>query len=215
MKRRDFSLGATTLAAASLLTPAVHAQGGTPKRGTDYLPLDKPAPVDAPQGRIEVIEFFWYSCPHCNAFEPLLNDWIKKLPVDVSMKRVPVAFNNSFIPQQKLYYSLEAMGKLPELHGKVFHAIHVERQGLAKDDSIIAWAEKQGLDKAKFTELFNSFTVVSKARRATQLQDAYKVQGVPALGVAGRFYTDGTMAGGMPRALQVVEFLVEEIRKGR
>ena len=131
------------------------------------------------------------------------------------MKRVPVAFNNSFIPQQKLFYTLEAMGKLPELHGKVFDAIHKERAAVAKDDDIINWAEKQGLDRAKFTEMFMSFTTISKAKRAMQLQDAYKVQGVPALGVAGRFYTDGTMTGSMPRALQVVEFLVAEVRKGR
>jgi thiol:disulfide interchange protein DsbA len=216
MKRRDFSLGAAaSVATASLVTPAVHAQGAAPQRGKEYMPLEKPAAVEAPQGKIEVTEFFWYSCPHCNAFEPAWAEWIKRQPADVYIRRVPVAFRDDFLPQQKLYYTLEAMGKLPELHSKVFYAIHAERQQISREEPIIAWAEKQGLDRAKFTEIYNSFSVVSKAKRATQLQDAYKVQGVPALGIAGRFYTDGTLAGGMSRALQVVEFLVGEIRKGR
>jgi thiol:disulfide interchange protein DsbA len=215
MKRRDFSAVATGLAAASLVPAVASAQGAAPQRGTDYKPLEKPAAVEAPPGKIEVIEFFWYSCPHCNAFEPQLVEWIKRQPADVYVRRVPISFRDDFKFQQQLYYTLEAMGKLPELHSKVFFAIHVERQRIDRPETIIAWAEKQGLDKAKFTEVYNSFTVVSKATRATQLQKAYDVQGVPALGVAGRFYTDGTLAGGMPRALQVVDYLVGEIRKGR
>ncbi len=215
MKRRDFSVGAATSLATALVVPHVHAQGAAPQRGTEYLPLEKPAPVEAPPGKIEVIEFFWYSCPHCNAFEPQLVEWIKRQPADVFVKRVPVAFRDDFQPQQRLFYALEAMGKLPELHHKVFLAIHGERQRLDRPDPIAAWVEKQGVDKAKFLEVYNSFTVVSKATRATQLQGAYKVQGVPSLGVAGRFYTDGTLAGGMGRALQVADYLVAELRKGR
>jgi thiol:disulfide interchange protein DsbA len=117
------------------------------------------------------------------------------------------------VPQQRLYYTLEAMGKVDELHAKVFHAIHVERQALDKESAIVAWAEKNGLDKAKFQELYNSFSVQTKARKAAQLQDQYKVQGVPALGVAGRYYTDATLAGSMDHALQVTEYLVSEVRK--
>jgi thiol:disulfide interchange protein DsbA len=180
----------------------------------DYLTLDKRVNVDAPAGKIEVIEFFWYSCPHCNAFEPKLEAWIKKLPPDVFMRRIPVAFRDDFVPQQRLFYTLEALGKLDELHNKVFQAIHVERNPLNREDGILAWAEKQGLDKAKFKELYTSFTVSSKARRAAQMQDAFKVTGVPAIGVAGRFYTDGEMARNMDRALLVTEYLVGEVRKG-
>jgi protein dithiol oxidoreductase (disulfide-forming) len=129
------------------------------------------------------------------------------------MKRVPVAFNAGFVPQQRLFYSLEAMGKLDELHGKVFHAIHAERMPLNQDDSILDWAGKQGLDKAKFTEIYNSFDVVTKVRRAIQLQDAFKVQGVPSLGVQGRYYTDGTLAGNTDRLLQVADYLIAQARK--
>jgi thiol:disulfide interchange protein DsbA len=217
MNRREFSVAAAcTVALASLGVPgSLLAQVKKPDEGSEYLTLDKRIPVEAPAGKIEVIEFFWYSCPHCNAFEPKLVNWIKKLPPDVSIRRVPVAFRDDFVPQQRLYYTLEAMGKLDELHGKVFHTIHNERQMIDKEASIVAWAEKNGLDRAKFVELYNSFSVQTKARRATQLQDAYKVQGVPAIGIAGRFYTDGTLAGNMDRALQVTEYLVGEIRKSR
>jgi thiol:disulfide interchange protein DsbA len=126
-----------------------------------------------------------------------------------------VAFNASFEAQQRLYYTLEAMGKVDELHGKVFQAIHKEGQQLNKEDTILSWAEKQGLDKARFKDLFNSFMVASKIKRASQLQEAYRVPGVPALGVAGRYFTDGDLTGNMERALQVVDFLIGEARKAR
>ena len=214
MKRRDFSLGtAAALAATGLALPA-HAQK-KPEEGADYLALDKRVPVEAPAGKVEVIEFFWYACPHCNAFEPKLEAWIKKIPPDITVKRVPVAFRDDFVPQQRLFYTLEAMGKLDEVHRKVFNAIHVDKLALNKEDLITAWVEKQGVDKAKFAELYNSFSVSTKARRATQLQDAFKVQGVPAMGVAGRWYTDGTLAGTMDRALQVTDYLLAEARKSR
>ena len=132
----------------------------------------------------------------------------------MAVKRTPVAFRDDFAPQQRLFYALEAMGKLDELHRKVFYAIHVEKQGINKDETIVEWAGKQGLDKAKFAEVYKSFAVASKVRRATQLQDAFKVEGVPALGIAGRFYTDGSLAGSMERALAVAEYLIAEVRKG-
>ncbi len=193
------------------------AQGPTsvkPKAGADYLQLDKAVATEATAGKTEVIEFFWYNCPHCNAFEPRFESWKKSAPPEVMVRRVPVSFRDDFLPQQKLYYTLEALGKTDEMHGKVFHAIHTERVPLSKDDQIVAWAVKQGLDKDKFVEAYNSFGVATNARRATQLQDAYKVGGVPALGIAGRYYVDGTLAGSMERALQITDYLLAEQRKG-
>ena len=217
MNRREFSAGtACVLAAAALGLPgALFAQAKKPEEGTEYLTLGKIAPVDAPPGKVEVIEFFWYACPHCNAFEPRLDAWIRKQPSDVVVKRVPVAFRDDFVPQQRLFYVLEAMGKLDQLHSKVFQAVHVNREPLNREELILDWAGKQGLDPAKFKELYNSFSVSSKARRAAQLQDAYKVQGVPSLGIAGRYYTDATIARSMERALQVTDYLVAEARKAR
>ena len=213
MKRRDFSLAATSLGLLPLVSPA-HAQQ-MPKAGTDYAVLDKRVPVDAPAGKVEVIEFFWYSCPHCNAFEPKLSAWSRKLPADVYFHRIPVAFRDDFVPQQRLYYTLETMGKVDELHAKVFDEIHNKRQPTNKEDLILAFAEKNGLNRAKFQEIYNSFSVQAKARRAKQLQDLYEVQGVPSMGVAGRYITDGDMAGTMDRCLQVVDYLVAEARKAR
>ena len=217
MNRREFSVGAACLlgAAALGLPGAVLGQFRNPQEGEEYLTLKQPAGVDAPPGKVEVIEFFWYSCPHCNAFEPLLGAWLKKQPADIAFKRVPVAFREDFIPQQRLYYALEALGKVDELHGKVFQTIHANRQPTAREDQILEFAEKNGLDKARFKELYSSSAVTGKARRATQLQDAYQVQGVPAIGIAGRYYTDGSLAGSMDRALQVTDYLVAEARKTR
>lgn len=219
MQRREFSFSAASVAAATLggatLSTAAHAQAKAFKDGVDYLTLDKPAPTEAPAGRIEVVEFFWYSCPHCHAFEPQLEAWIKQLPKDVAVRRVPVSFRPDFEPQQRLYYVLEGMGKVEELHKKVFNAIHVEKQPLNTADAVTAWAEKQGLNKAKFVETYNSFSVTTKARKATQLQDMYKVDGVPALGIAGRYYTTGSMTQTMARALQVTDYLIGQSRKAK
>ena len=220
MQRREFSISAvasaTSATAASLgFSGAALAQGKAPKEGTDYLTLDKVAPTEAPAGKIEVVEFFWYSCSHCNAFEPQLERWIKKQPKDVAIRRVPVSFRPDFEPQQRLYYVLESMGKVDEMQMKVFNAIHLERQALTNGDQIAAWVEKQGINKAKFVEAYNSFPIVTKVRKATQLQDQYKVQGVPALGIAGRFYTDGSQAGSMERALGVTDYLVGTVRKSK
>ena len=215
MQRREFSLSAASLAAAlgaSALPTLAQAQAKAFQSGSDYLTLDKPAPVEAPAGQIEVVEFFWYNCPHCNAFEPMFDAWAKKLPKDVTVRRAPVAFRADFEPQQRLYFVLESLGKVDELHKKVFNAIHVEKQQLATADQITAWVEKQGIPKAKFVELFNSFSVSTKARKATQLQDAYAVDGVPALGINGRYFTSGTQAKTLERALQVTDYLIGQVR---
>ena len=212
MKRRDFSLAAF---AAAGLPVIAHAQGKKPEEGVDYLALDKRVPTEVGEGKIELIEFFWYSCPHCNAFEPRFASWIKTAPKDVVIKRVPVRFRDDFEAQQRAYYVFEALGLLDTLHGKLFHAIHTERQQLSSAAALAAWADKNGLPEKKFTDTFNSFGVATKARRAPQLQEAFKVQGVPSLGVAGRFYTDGSLTQTMDRALQVAEFLLGEVRRGR
>lgn len=216
MKRRNFSLACgAAMAGSALVSTAALAQGNAPVAGKNYQVVSKPAVVEAPAGKIEVVEFFWYNCSHCNAFEPTFDAWTKRVPKDVVVRRVPIAFRADFQPQQRLYYTLEAMGLVDKLTPKVFATIHVEKQKLDSADQITDWVVKQGVDKAKFLEQYNSFTVANKASKATQLQNAYQIEGVPALGVAGRYWTDGSMNGSMERALQVVEFLVAGIRSGR
>ena len=213
MKRRLFStamLSVTTL----MGTATAWAQQAF-RSGKDYITLERPVATEAGSGKIEVLEFFWYSCPHCNQFEPTFEQWVKNAPKDVVVRRVPVAFRDDFVPQQRLYYTLEAMNLVEKMHIRVFTAIHGEKLMLNSDASVLAWAEKQGIDKAKFAETYKSFGVATKAKRAVQLQNDFKIEGVPSLGVAGRFYIDGTLAGSMPRALQVADALIAQTRQGR
>jgi thiol:disulfide interchange protein DsbA len=216
MKRRNFSLACgAAMASSALVSTTALAQGNAPVAGKNYQVVSKPAAVEAPAGKIEVVEFFWYNCPHCNSFEPAFEAWTKRVPKDIVVRRVPIAFRADFQPQQRLYYTLEALGLVEKLTSKVFAAIHAEKQKLDSAEQITEWVVKQGVDKAKFLDQFNSFAVANKASKATQLQNAYQIEGVPALGVAGRFWTDGSMNGSMERALQVVDFLAAGIRSGR
>ena len=212
MKRRDFSL---VLGASSLLCAPAWSQAQAFKAGKDYQVLDKPVATEANNGKVELIEFFWYSCPHCNAFEPTFAQWLKSAPKDVLVRRVPVAFREDFAPQQRLFYTLEAMDLLEKMHARVFAAVHGERLPLNTEALIMGWIEKQGVDKVKFAETYKSFSVASKIKRATQLQNEFRIEGVPSFGIAGRYYTDGSMAGGMERALKVAESLLAQSRPAR
>ena len=214
MKRRDFSWSALGLVAAPWLAQA-QDKPKTPQEGTEYLALDNRVSTEVGAGKIEVLEFFWYSCPHCNAFEPTFEAWIKKQPKDVVIKRNPVRFRETFGPQQRAYYVLEALNKVDALHAKLFRAIHVDHLKLDTQEALAEWAQNNGIDADKFNATYASFSVASKANRAAQLQEAFKVQGVPAFGVAGRFYTDAGLAGSMPKVLETVEYLINEVRKGR
>ena len=213
MKRREFSGGA--LVAGLLASGAggvVRAQGA-PVDGKDYVRLAQPQAV--PPGKIEVIEFFWYGCPHCNAFEPALDAWSKKLAHDVIFRRVPVAFREEpFVAHQKIYYTLEALGQVEAMHRKVFYAIHNERQRLDKPVDIAAFYAKNGGDAARFTEVYNSFGVQTKIMQARKLAEAYKIDGVPSIGIQGRYFTSPTLAGSPERALSVADQLIQRTRTG-
>ena len=222
MKRRDFSLRLATASMALTAAPALRAQGG-PVEGTHYVKLNTPAPVTLPEGKkIEVVEFFWYECPHCNAFELPLEAWVKKLPADVAFRRVHVAFRPSFEPLQRLYATLENMNLVEALHRKVFYAVHQQGARLDKPEAVIDFVVANGVDRTKFTEMYNSFGVQSKVRQGKQLSEAYKIDGVPALGIHGRFYTSPALAGGegaseiqgQTRALALTDQLVASLRKG-
>jgi thiol:disulfide interchange protein DsbA len=175
--------------------------------------LSQPLP-SATGGKIEVVEFFWYGCPHCNEFEPMLDAWARKLPADVQFRRVPVAFREEpFGAHQRIFYALEAMGQVEAMHRKVFYAIHNDRARLDKPADISAFMAKNGLDGAKFLDIYNSFSVQTKARQAKQLSESYKIDGVPALGIQGRYYTSGSLAGSNDKALAVADFLIQQTRK--
>ena len=210
MQRRDFSLQLAGAGLGLAVTGLAQAQGA-PKEGTHYVKLSTPAPVtlSGPDKKIEVVEFFWYGCPHCYAFEPTLEPWVKKLPADVSFRQVPVAFMAQYQIHQKLFYALEEMGQLPAMHRKVFNAIHQQNKRLSTEAEVIAFATASGLDGAKLGESMKSFSVSTKVNRAKQLAEAYKIDGVPALGINGRFYTSATLAGSHERAVAVADFMIQ------
>jgi protein dithiol oxidoreductase (disulfide-forming) len=216
MKRRNFSATvlATSLGSSAWVGSSPASAQGGPVEGTHFVRLGQPLPAPA-HGKLEVVEFFWYGCPHCNEFEPALEAWTKTLAADVVFRRAPVAFRpEPHGTHQRLYFAIEAMGLVGSLHRKVFYAIHNERQSLDKPAEISAFVAKNGVDGAKFLEVFNSFSVQTKARQAHQLSEGYKIDGVPALGVQGRFYTSGSMAGSNDRSLAVVDHLLKRLRSG-
>jgi thiol:disulfide interchange protein DsbA len=217
MKRRDFSalLAATPLAGAA---PAALAQGG-PVEGRHYQALSRPLP--AQPGKIEVVEFFWYGCPHCYAFEDSIEAWAKQLPADVSFRKAHVAFRPIVKIHQRMFYALEAMGKEAQARPAIFKAMHQQNMALDDAKSQGKFLGNLGIDPAKYQDAYNSFGVQTKCTQAEKLFDAYKADGVPAIGIGGRFLTSPSISAGgqqMPphelheRALQVSNFLLQRIR---
>jgi thiol:disulfide interchange protein DsbA len=207
-----------------LVSLAATAAPVAPVEGAEYRKLEKLQQTDSGK-KIEVLEFFWYSCPHCFAFEPSLAEWVKKQGDNIVFKRVPVVFRESFQPQQKLFYALEIMGKVDEMHKKVFNAIHVERKRLDTDAAIVDFVASQGIDKNRFVEAYNSFAVQTKANRVIQLQQSYHVDGVPMVAIDGRYVTSPSIVSGSPNVrdksetglhtatLEVMDFLVAKARE--
>ena len=216
MNRRDFSaqLAVTSLGAAAsslfMVAGPAAAQGG-PIEGRQFKKVEPPVQPGA-SGKIEVLEFFSYACPHCNEFEPTVEAWSKKLPADVAFTRVPVPFLMNFENFMKTYYALETLGQVDAMQRKVFAAIHVERNYLEKPADIAALMAKNGIDAAKFTSVFSSFSVASSVTRAKKLMAAYKIDGVPTIAVNGRWVTSPADAGGLAQATAVADYLIQRAR---
>lgn len=213
MNRRDItrSLGAAAVLAS--LGPVARAQAG-PVEGRDYIKLSSPLAVTP--GKVEVVEFFGYWCPHCNAFEPALEAWAAKLPAaQVDFRRISIAFNGAQEPMQRLYYALEALGLVDSLHRKVFAAIHATKtlSHAAKDADIAAFVKANGADPTKVLDTMKSFSVATKVRQSRQLAEGYGLDAVPTLGVHGRWRTSPSIAGGHERVLSVVDALIQQARK--
>jgi len=179
-----------------------------------YALLQPPQPTDG-GGKIEVIEFFWYGCPHCYALEPAVNAFIKSAPKDVVFKRVPAYPSDSWGEMAKVFYTLEAMGLLEQYHQRVFDAMHRDNVNLANKRLRDEWLAKNGIDVAKYAEVEKSFTVATKIARAKQLTQAYKVDSVPRLVVNGKYYTSAEQAGGADKVFPIVNQLVGIARKDK
>lgn len=181
-------------AAATLVASTSGAFAAEPKSGVDYITLDAPARPDAGK-KVEVVEFFMYSCPHCHALEPLMSEWVKKQGDNIAFRRVHMAFSGPNDPQAHAYVTLEAMGKLDQLHDKIFRAIHVDRNRMNKDDALLDFIVKNGVDKTKYLEFFNSFAVQTKMKRGSQLIATYKLESAPSIVIDGRYVTSPAQAG--------------------
>jgi len=198
-----------SILAGMVLAFAASAQS-TPTEGIDYVELKPPQPTES-AGKIEVIEFFWYRCPHCYALEPDLESWVKRLPRDVQFKRVPGILNDDWAIDARIFYVLEALGQVDRLHRPFFDAIH-QRGASLRGDTYAKWAaewlSKQGVDMKKYDELDRSFTVQTKMNRASQMARAYRLDGVPTLAVQGRYVTIANS-----KMLSTTDFLIGEARK--
>ncbi|MEZ5661537.1 MAG: thiol:disulfide interchange protein DsbA/DsbL [Burkholderiaceae bacterium] len=208
MNKRDFILASGSLALAGL--PAIGHAADSLVAGKDYTVYDPPIRTEAPAGKIEVLEFFWYACPHCYSLEPVITDWASRLPADVDFRRVHVAFRGD--QHQHIYYTLLAMGKTAEFDGKVFEAIHKQRKRMYDEGEIFDWAAENGLDRAAFEGAWNSFGVRTQMNKAKQMITAYHVEGVPMMTVNGKYKTAPSMAGSNGRALEIIDALVARER---
>ena len=200
------SVVAMVLAAFLALPLAASAQQ------IQYGELNPPQPVEN-ASKIEVIEFFWYGCPHCYSLEPYIETWLKKLPADVEFRRVPAVFNSRWGHDAAIFYTLEAMGVLEKLHRPLFDAIHKSSLRTDNEAAFSEWLQKNGVDPKKFMDTMKSFGVQSKLRRATQQTVAYKIDGTPAMAVAGRYTVSAEQGQTQQGMLQAVDGLVALARK--
>ncbi len=183
--------------------------------GRDYVPIIPAQATDNP-AKLEVLEFFSYGCPHCAEFHPVVAKWAAALPNDVVFRRVPVSFKRPpWASLARLFYALEATGELARLDNAVFHALHQAGNRLYDEQSIVTWVGAQGVDSKKFADAYNSFGVISKARRADQMAEAYRIQGVPAMAVDGKYLVTGKDAKGHAEIIALTNQVIDKVRRER
>lgn len=181
---------------------------------SNYVRLSTPVPQNT-KGKIEVVEFFWYGCPHCNAFEPHLEAWAAKLPADVTFRRIHVGFRPNIKVHQKFFYALEVLGKVDAaMQKEVFDLFHVKRQPIDTPEAGADFMAKFGVDRTKFIDAFNSFTVQTRCNQANKLVESFKIDGVPTLGIGGRYTTSESLNdGSAQKTLATADYLIAQVRK--
>ena len=195
-----------------LIASAAQASPAAPVAGTDYLVLNSPQAIDSPAGKIEITEFFWYGCPHCNEFNPLLEAWLKRQAPDVVFKRVPVAFDDRFVPHSKMFHALDALGLAGKLTPVVFHEIHENHDYLMTEQAQADFLQKNGVDPQKYKAAYESFGTNSLLQRDAKLLTDYKIDAVPTLAIQGKYETSPAQTNSLPGTLQVLDYLVAQIR---
>ncbi len=194
-----------------LLVNSTVLQASGYAEGVEYKELP-PQPTDTGD-KIEVLEFFWYGCPHCYTFEPYIKAWKKTKPANVEFVRVPAIFRPDWEVQARTYYALSNMGVIEDLHEKIFAAIHTDKKRLDKKATLTDFVVKNGVDRKKFEEEYNSFSVDTMVRKAKKKQTAYKIQGVPAIVVNGKYLSSGSMSGSYENLVKILDFLVAKESK--
>jgi protein dithiol oxidoreductase (disulfide-forming) len=217
LNRRTLSLAVSALFASSALPAWAQAPAGVPlQEGKNFQTLKPRQEVLAGAGKIEITEFFWYGCPHCNSIDQPLHDWLKKQGADVVLRRAHIDFGERTEAHQRLFYTLEAMGELAKQHSAVFTAIHGEKKNLGSKAQVLDWAKSRGMDMAKFEATYSSFSMATTLNRSKQLMADYKVEGVPHFAIDGRFITSPSIAGGSPaNFFGVMESLIVKVRADR
>ncbi len=208
MSKREFLMSSAALAAASALPMSTASAA---QAGKDYRLIKPPQRTEVAAGKIEVVEFFWFACPHCYSLEPIVDEWAAKLPDDVEFRRIHVQFRQP--KHQQIFYTLQALGEDKRLALKVFEAIHKERKRMNKVDEIKDWAVANGLDGDKFMSTFDSFGIRTQMSRATKAVETFGVDSVPMLAVNGKYLTSPSMVGSNAGVLKVVEDLIQMERK--
>jgi len=196
---------------------AVFLAGGfaqaQPTAGVEYREISTPQPTDT-AGKIEALEFFSYLCPHCYNLEPLLDPWVKKLPKDAQFRRVPAMFNNDYAQAARAYYALEAIGEAQRLHRPLFDAVQQRAKLKITDEAALtAWMGRQGVDTKTFAAAYRSFSVEGKLKRAAQLTQAYKIDGVPSMAVNGKYVVITDNIKSLEQLLGISDYLIERSRK--
>ena len=188
------------------LSYTVHAEEF--EEGKHYLRI---APQVTESGdKVEVIEFFWYGCPHCKVFDPILSDWVEKKPANAVFKRVPAVFRPEWKVQARTYYALQVMGAGEKYHTKIFDKIHTEKKHIDTLDAMTDFLVEQGVNKEEFIENYNSFGVDGMVRKAIKQLQGYKITGVPAMGVNGKYVVSGKGAGSYENMIRIVDFLIKK-----
>ena len=181
----------------------------TYKEGKHYKLVDQERAI-ASDDKIEVLEFFWYGCPHCYSFEPYLNKWKQNKPANVEFVRVPATFQPLWISHARAYYALQMLGEGEKIHPKFFSEIHNKKNYMKTFDALAVFVEENGVDRSEFIDAMNSFAVETNVRKARKLVDDYKISGVPAVAVNGKYLISASMAGSYDNMIKIIDYLVEK-----
>jgi thiol:disulfide interchange protein DsbA len=195
---------------------ALLAQGENAPRlraNVDYRLIERQPVQSGP--RIEVIDFFWYGCPHCYDLQPALEEWVRRMPPDVMLRRIPAILRDNWAPHARIYYTLESLGELERLHQAVYHGYHVQELHMSKPDVMLQWAERHGIERKKWADAYGSAEVTRKVERAKKLTVDYNVQGTPSLVVDGRYLTSPAMARSEQRMIPILDDLIRIAREQR